>query len=762
MTGNQRTDRIMGRWAVQAELGRGSMGRVLLLAEGLPGIRAGAVPVASGGRAEGLSIACKVLERPELRADFINEFKVLRRLAHPGFVTPLRLIYAPEVPTGEIVVRPRLYALMQRAVGEGLRPERDYRAGGEATVPAMIARALLAALDHLHRSGLVHGDLAPDNVLWCGPAARLTVLDLGAGGERGERAGKTSGVLAYAAPERLEGAALEPAGDLWSVGALLFGVVHGRHPWPGYPAKRAATPDRTGLTPHVLDEFLDRLLGWDPTARHPSASAALAELESLVPEVVHAPEAFVAPALVDAQGRLATAADDLTRAAREQRATSLDLRGPTASGRSRGLLELLERLAVNGVPGLEIPVREDDERTWIGDALAALGMPQEEPRIASLLRAIAATGGPVVLAVDDLEQAPVVRQMLERLVRAMETIPDHYRGLVLLTVGLDAGPRLEMARWDADEAHEAMRLRYPKRRFSGRDADALITAARGSPGLFRAIVEEALTTGIMRVDSSQIVCDSQRLAAMVPPSLEAKASEALARLPDAVQEAVAVLAWAQWPVPIPQRAESGALHPHMLAQAVASELVVREPRGLRVASEAVAQVARAGIAKDLAGRMLAATYAACGEPAFAFVQRLDAGEDVTAEAEALLLAGLSPGQGVPLAKALAAHPEWPRTAGGGARGCPALRGVGRGVAGGDAVLARRGAGAGGAGARGDGAGAARHGAARGGGGALCKGARGVPGGGGRGRRADGGWRRGGRDADGRDPGRRGARGGAVG
>jgi len=118
MTGNQRTDRIMGRWAVQAELGRGSMGRVLLLAEALPGIRAGAMPV-----------ACKVLERPELRSDFINEFKLLRRLAQPGFVTPLRLVHAPEVPTGEIVLRPRLFALVGRAAGRGGTPGIDRGSG---------------------------------------------------------------------------------------------------------------------------------------------------------------------------------------------------------------------------------------------------------------------------------------------------------------------------------------------------------------------------------------------------------------------------------------------------------------------------------------------------------------------------------------------------------------------------------------------------------------------------------------------------------
>ncbi len=640
-------ERIAGKWAIQAELGRGSMGRVLLLTEATSANSAGAVPV-----------ACKVLEVPALRADFINEFHVLRRLAHPGFATPLRLVLAPESDpprSADRRARTQLYAFMERVRGVPLAA--DVR--GRADV-AVVARGLLVALDHLHRSGLVHGDLAPDNVLWDAASGRVTLLDLGAGGERGTRAGKTSGVLTHAAPERLEGSGLEPSADLWSVGVLLFGVIHGRHPWPGYPAMRGPVPDRTGLQAYALDAFIERLLLPDPSARHPSASAALAELESLLPEVAQVPPQFVTPAFVDADGRVAQAAEDLTRAAREQRATSLDLHGPSGSGRSRALVELMERLAANGIPGAEVPVREDNEAAWIGDALVALGgKPSGNgKRMADLVRAIAATGGPVVIAVDELERAPVVRTMLERLARALETIPDHYRGLVLLTVGLDSGPRLEMSRWGHDEAVEAMRLRFPKRRFATRDAEALVTASRGMPGLFRVIVEEALKTGLIRVDASQVVADAERIAAMVPPSLEALAAEAIDRLAPDARRAVAVLGWAQQPVPIPPAPVHGVM-PDALAQLVMSGLALHESRGLRLASEAVARAARDGISRAEALPILVAIYEACDAPMLALRHRLDAGEDVVAEAEKTLLADVPD---LHLVRALLARPEWPASA----------------------------------------------------------------------------------------------------
>ena len=79
--------------------------------------------------------------------------------------------------------------------------------------------------------------------------------------------------------------------------------------------------------------------------------------------------------------------------------------------------------------------------------------------------------------------------------------------------------------------------------FGTREADALVNAARGNVGLFVALVEEALARGVMRVDSSQIVCDVDRLATLAPPSLEARAAEALRELHASERRAAAVLAW---------------------------------------------------------------------------------------------------------------------------------------------------------------------------------------------------------------------------
>ncbi|CAD6249868.1 unnamed protein product [Miscanthus lutarioriparius] len=108
---------------------------------------------------------------------------------------------------------------------------------------AGVARHVLCGLRHLHRLGIVHGDVKPSNLL-VGRHGEVKIADFGAsrhvpsaGGA--QRAAGAEGTCAYMSPERLDpegfGAA-SPSGatdlssDVWSLGVVLLECHMGRFP----------------------------------------------------------------------------------------------------------------------------------------------------------------------------------------------------------------------------------------------------------------------------------------------------------------------------------------------------------------------------------------------------------------------------------------------------------------------------------------------------------------------------------------------------
>jgi serine/threonine-protein kinase len=161
------------------------------------------------------------------------------------------------------------------------------RAGELTDADAIEAAAqVLEGLAHAHERGIVHRDVKPANVLLAdeGGGISVRVLDFGlarfAEGDTLTAAGDVPGTLAYIAPERLHGEPAGPAGDVWSVGVLLYEALAGRHPfWRSSLAETAdaithgASPLRTerpDLPASVL-AAVDRALALDP-ARRPSAA----------------------------------------------------------------------------------------------------------------------------------------------------------------------------------------------------------------------------------------------------------------------------------------------------------------------------------------------------------------------------------------------------------------------------------------------------------------------------------------------------------
>lgn len=117
-------------------------------------------------------------------------------------------------------------------------------------------RELCDALHYLHRKGIVHGDIKPENILL--HRDRMCLVDFGVSFRLGERFfGDTqlTGTVAYAAPETLQNSAtsysyenevvdedddgpslykLGPKADMFALGVVLYILLCGAHPFDPY------------------------------------------------------------------------------------------------------------------------------------------------------------------------------------------------------------------------------------------------------------------------------------------------------------------------------------------------------------------------------------------------------------------------------------------------------------------------------------------------------------------------------------------------
>ena len=102
-----------------------------------------------------------------------------------------------------------------------------------------IAIQTLHGLDAIHRAGIVHRDISPENIMLTrDPDERAKIIDLGvakAEGDSSTQSGLFIGKLRYASPEHLgflpEGDRIDGRADLYSLAVVLYEMLSGRPPF---------------------------------------------------------------------------------------------------------------------------------------------------------------------------------------------------------------------------------------------------------------------------------------------------------------------------------------------------------------------------------------------------------------------------------------------------------------------------------------------------------------------------------------------------
>jgi Protein kinase domain/Domain of unknown function (DUF4115) len=234
----------------------------------------------------GRRVAIKILAE-ELAGDpaalrrFRREARATAMLDHPNVVRVFDFVDG-EAP----------FLVLELLVGETLAHR--LRRGG-ALPPleaARIAAAVADGLDVAHRAGIVHRDVKPSNImLTAGDGVKVMDFGIAAAWEAHSTTGQQLlATASYAPPERITGGRASPAGDLYSLGVVLYEMLTGRPPFLADTAEQVlrahleATPRpvRTLVfwVPPELAAVCEAALAKDPAERPASAGALAAQLRA--------------------------------------------------------------------------------------------------------------------------------------------------------------------------------------------------------------------------------------------------------------------------------------------------------------------------------------------------------------------------------------------------------------------------------------------------------------------------------------------------
>ena len=214
------------------------------------------------------------------RAAFVREAWVGARVHNPWVG---RVI---ELPPGRQTC---LYTVMPLYQGELLetRLSRSPVLGLEEgrNIAVKLARAVAA----LHRAGIIHRDIKPDNVI-LEAGGSLKLIDLGVvrvPGLEEFSPENIPGTQAYMAPEMFEGETGNEATDIYALGVTMFRAFTGQYPYGNLdatsPPRRDRPRDFSALRPDLpawVQAALSRAVAVDPAKRYHDMTEFAFEIEA--------------------------------------------------------------------------------------------------------------------------------------------------------------------------------------------------------------------------------------------------------------------------------------------------------------------------------------------------------------------------------------------------------------------------------------------------------------------------------------------------
>jgi len=277
---------IRERYQLAAWLGEGSMG-VVYKAHDLMLDRDVAVKFLSP----------KYFSSSDAAARFLREARLVARLSHPNIMS----IFDVGEDQGW------QYLVFEYIPGSDLHMLMSKRAESWNTTDVLpILKASLEALAYAHQQGVIHRDIKPENIMLT-PQGQVKVTDFGLAFAHEEvrltQGDGVVGTVLYMSPEMIQGKAIDPRTDLYSLGLVFYEVLTGEPPFAGEQfaqiLSKVISTDPIPLhvrrpdIPLILESVITRLMMKEPDRRYASAQDVLNALYGRSDDEMQAPSAEV-------------------------------------------------------------------------------------------------------------------------------------------------------------------------------------------------------------------------------------------------------------------------------------------------------------------------------------------------------------------------------------------------------------------------------------------------------------------------------------
>jgi len=226
-------------------------------------------------------LAPELLQDPQYRERFTAEARIASGLIHSNVVAVFDFGFAADIP----------YLVTELISGKPLSTVVTERSPLSSSVILSICQQVLDGLGAIHRLGIIHRDMKPENLLVSvdePPVVKIAdfgIAKMHSGGSGPKTAsGLVMGTPAYMAPEQALGDPLSPATDLYAFSVILYSMVVGHHPFVADTALdivRKHIHEQPFIPPELVKPMRDALsrgLAKEPSSRFQSAGEFRSQL----------------------------------------------------------------------------------------------------------------------------------------------------------------------------------------------------------------------------------------------------------------------------------------------------------------------------------------------------------------------------------------------------------------------------------------------------------------------------------------------------